>query len=353
MVKLAHIYSLLILWSLIRLAERDDELKTNESELKEGYLLLARIRNLVQLAVVKLREAYRSGYDLVNFNGSLVISLNEFERLKKELRTFLYMVDSKRHALFNHKYRLLLAQINVLIDEIPRFEIATFDNTSFYQRVGLCFLSICNSLCKFFNHLECSISKLEEYNRKIDRLQMIANELRYFADSRVPRKGGRRKVRRDQLDSSELHFRKRRTREDEFDFRNRRNRENNLDFGRRRTKNDGFNFRNRRTREDDLDFRRRRTEEDELDFRNRRREEDELDFRRENELFEREFRMQAKTKKSRQKARRLQVSPLHQLIKLISYQYSKYSELVDRLYSITQNYWDFLANKLNEFLTSV
>lgn len=387
MLKLAHIYSLLILGSLIRLAERDDELKSDESALKEEHLLLASIRNLVQLAAIKLRQAYRSGYELVNFNASFGFTPKEYERLKSELKAFLYMVDSKRHALFNHRYRILLAQINVLIDEIPRFDIATFDNTSVYQRVGLCFLSICNSLCRFFNSLECSVSKLEEYNRKIDRLQMIANELRYFADNRRPRRDGKRTMRRrkDQLGPSErLDFRQRReddnrrARVDGYDFRRRKTGEDGIEFRRRRAKNDNLDFRNSRTRENAFEFRRTRTKEnhldlrarmnhlrrtnDGLDFRRKAREDDfdsgateddELDLREGDDHFDREFRSQARaqTKRSRQKGR--QISPLRHLIRLISYQYSKYHDLVDRLYSITQDYWELLTNKFNEIFTSV
>lgn len=386
MVKLVHIYSLLILGSLLRLAEREDQIKSDENGLKAEHLLLDRIRNLVQLAVAKLRATYSTGYELMSLNGSLAAALNEFEKLKKEFRSFLYIVDSKRHALFNHKYRLLLAQINILIEEIPRFEIETFDNSSFYQRLGLCFLSICNSLCRFFSNLECSISKLEEVNRKIDKLQMIANEFRYLTDKRRPGKNDRRKLkrRRGQIRPSEQAVRRRRDQflspgENEF----RRQNQFRPSEGRRRAQFRLSEHEARRRQEQFRlsDFRRRRDlfSPDEDDFRVRRDQfrlsESEIrrrrgraqlrpepDARRRRDQFsphENEFRRRTrkdesfvKTKKSRQKPTLLQTSSLHRLVNLISYHYVKYGELVDRLFSFSQDYWDILVNKLNDFLTA-
>lgn len=321
MVKLSHIYALLILWSLIRLAEREDQIKPDESDLKAEHLL-ERFKNLVQLSVAKLRKTYSSGYDLIYLNGSLGISCNEFEKLKKELKSFLYMLDSKRHALFNHKYRLLLAQINILIDEIPRFNLETFDNSSFYQRMGLCFLSLCNSLCRFFSNLECSVSKLEEYNRKIDRLQMIAYEFQYLGDKRRPMKKGKRKLvkKRDALHSS-----------DDDDFR--------LDSRRDEFRSSRHNIKRRPDQFHSSDqFRRRRDQFGASEDFGRRRREDVRFVRKKEEKRTR--------KQQYPKVRRLQSSSLHPLIHLISK--LKYSKMVDRLYSVTQDYWDTLVNKLNE-----
>ena len=345
MLKLAHIYSLLILWSLLRLAERQDQIKPDD---RKAEHLLQRIRNSVQLTVAKLRAIY-SSYDLMNFNGSLGVNLNEFEKLKKELKSFLLKLDSKRHEIFNHKYRLLLAQINVLIDEIPRFEIETFDNSSFYQRISFCFLSICNSLCRFFSNLECSVSKLEEYNRKIDRLQMIAKEFRYLSERRrqAKKKGRRRLVkRRDQFRSPETDDLRRRRR-DQF-------RPSEREFRGRR---DPF----RRPNEDDLRRGRTQLRPSERDLRWRRdfhSSEHDFESRDQFDLSENKFRRKARkdenfvrTKKSRQKAERPPISPFHRLVNLVSYRYLMYGQLVDRLFSTTQDYWDTLMNKLNDFFT--
>lgn len=161
------IYFLLIILLLIRLTERNDEMN-EKIVLKQEYLLLTKIRNLVHLI---------SNYDLMFGNESFL----DLERLKKlnqdlylELKLALHKLNLNKRKFFDHKFRKILRLINLFIDELSINESDLEQNDGLYEKVKFYLTNICNFIIK----LNDLIGKLENLSDKLDKFQILIDEFK-------------------------------------------------------------------------------------------------------------------------------------------------------------------------------